>query len=212
MISGDHLYTARHVAMNVGILSQEEADQKHVCMTGEEFRQEVGGVHKVTDKDGKEKEEVVNKLNFKHIANRLRVMARATPEDKHALVVGLRDLGCVVAVTGEGINDVKALRASNIGLAMGSGCEMAKEASDLILMDDNFGSTMNAVMWGRNIFNNIRKFLVFQVTVNISCLAIIVVGAIIFGESPFSVIQLLWINMIMDTLAALALATEPPPP
>ncbi len=151
-------------------------------------------------------------MNFKHIANRLRVMARATPEDKHALVVGLRDLSCTVAVTGDGINDVKALRAANIGLAMGSGCEIAKESADLILMDDNFGSTMNAVMWGRNIFNNIRKFLQFQLTITIAILAIILVASILFGEAPFSVIQLLWINMVMDTLAALALATEPPHP
>ena len=185
MISGDNLHTAKACAIKVGILAPEEAEQEHVCMTGSDFRREVGGLETVIDKDGNERVEVKHKQAFKHVANRLRVMARATPEDKHVLIAGLRDLGCVVAVTGDGINDVGALRASNVGFAMGSGCEIAKDAADMILMDDNFASTMSAVMWGRNIFNNIRKFLQFQLTVNISCLATIFVCATIFGDSPF---------------------------
>ncbi len=212
MISGDNLLTAKAVAIECKILAPEEQEQKHVCMTGEEFRSEVGGLHTVEDKNGRMKQEVINKQNFKHIANRLRVLARATPEDKHIFVVGMRDLDCAVAVTGEGINDIHALRAANVGLTMGSACEIAKDASDIILMDDNFSSSVSSVMWGRNIFQNIRKFLQFQLTVNVSCLSIVLLCCLIFGESPFSVIQLLWINLIMDTLAALALATEPPHP
>ena len=154
MISGDNMLTARACAIKVGILSADEADQEYVCMTGDEFRNAVGGLEKADEKCKVNDMEV-----FKHVANRLRVLSRATPDDKHAFITGLKQLGCVVAVTGDGINDVGALRASNVGFAMGTGCETAKDASDMILMDDNFSSTISAVLWGRNIFDNIRKFL-----------------------------------------------------
>ena len=209
MISGDNILTAKSVAIKAGIIMNEDAEQEYVCMTGEEFRNEVGGLTYAEDSDKPIIEDIDR---FKHIASKLRVMARATPEDKHTLVVGLKQLGCVVSVTGDGINDVGALKAANVGFSMGSGCEIAKDAADMVLMDDNFSSAMSAVLWGRNIFNNIRKFLQYQITVNLAVLAIIFVNAAIYGDSPFPVIQLLWINMLMDTLAALALATEPPPP
>ncbi len=207
MVSGDNINTAKSVAIKAGILRNEDAEQRDVCMSGEEFRNEVGGLVQTDEGDHFE---VANMDRFKHIANKLRVLARATPEDKHTLVVGLKQLGNCVSVTGDGINDVKALKEADVGFAMGSNCEMAKDASDMVLMNDNFAATMDAVSWGRNIFQNIRKFLQFQLTVNVGCLGTIFVSAAIYGESPFSIIQLLWINMIMDTLAALALATEPP--
>lgn len=115
-----------------------------------------------------------------------------------------------VVVTGDGINDVKAIQSATVGLAMGSGCSAAKEVSDMILTGDDFEATLRSVMWGRNIYHNIGRFLQFQVTVNISCLFTVAFGSIWLMESPLSAVQLLWINLIMDTFAAFALSTEPP--
>lgn len=115
-------------------------------------------------------------------------MGRAIPYDKHLLVVGLKELGKNVAVTGDGINDVDALKAADVGFAMGSGVSIAKDAADMILISDNFEATMNAVMWGRNIYQNVRKFLQFQVTVNFSVLLIIFIGAVFKGQSPFNAV------------------------
>lgn len=119
-------------------------------------------------------------------------------------------MGQIVAATGEGINDIDALKNSDVGLAMGSGCAAAKLASDLILTDNDFESSIRAIMWGRNIHHNVSRFLQFQVTTNISAMLIIFVGLIFFAESPLNAVQLLWINLIMDTFAAIALSTEPP--
>jgi len=128
-------------------------------MPAEEFRKLVGEVRKETDGEGNFKMIIQNKKEFQQIAVRLRVLARAVPKDKNLLVVGLKELGRAVAVTGDGINDVDALRNANVGFAMGSGCSMAKDASDMILTEDNFEATMKAVMWGRNIYDNIRRFI-----------------------------------------------------
>ncbi len=212
MVSGDNLETARAVAIKAGIISEEESKQKYACMPAEEFRKLVGEVRKEADSEGNVRMIIQNKKEFQQIAVRLRVLARAVPKDKNLLVVGLKELGRAVAVTGDGINDVDALRNASVGFAMGSGCSVAKDASDMILIDDNFEATMKAVMWGRNIYDNIRRFIQFQVTVNFSCLAVEFFGAAIMGEVPLSAVQLLWINLIMDTFAALALASEKPHP
>ena len=146
--------------------------------------------------------------NFKKIVTDLRVLARSRPLDKYALVLGLRHLENVVAVTGDGTNDAPALKKADIGFAMGiAGTEVAKEASGIILLDDNFSSIVTAMKWGRNIFDSIRKFLQFQLTVNFVALVMAFVGGAVLRESPLNPIQMLWVNLIMDTLASLALAT-----
>lgn len=148
---------------------------------------------------------------FDRIADRLEVLARSQPNDKHALVLGLRQRGAIVAVTGDGVNDAPALKCADVGFAMGiAGKEVTKRAADIILLDDNFESIVKACKWGRNIYDNIQRFLQFQLTVNLVAVATALVGAIALKESPLTAIQLLWVNLIMDTFAALALATEPP--
>lgn len=118
----------------------------------------------------------------------MKVLARAIPYDKHLLVVGLKELGKAVAVTGDGINDVDALRSADVGFSMGSGCSVAKDASDMILTDDNFDSTMKAVMWGRNIYLNVRRFIQFQLTVNFTALVVVFLSALIKGYPCLSII------------------------
>jgi P-type Ca2+ transporter type 2C len=139
-------------------------------------------------------------------------MGRSVPYDKYVLAVGLKELGKTIACTGEGINDVDALRCADVGFAMGSGCSVAKDAADMVITSDNFEGTMMAVMWGRNIYANVRKFIQFQVTCNLSVLAIVFLGVALKGTPPLSVVQLLWLNLVMDTFAAIALGSERPHP
>jgi HAD ATPase, P-type, family IC len=156
---------------------------------------------------------VKNQGQFDQFVDTLQVMARSAPTDKHLLVTGLMERHQVVAVTGDGTNDGPALAKSNVGFAMGiTGTSVAKDASDIVLMDDNFVSIVKAVMWGRNVYDSIRKFLQFQLTVNVGALLISFVSAVLLSESPLQPVQLLWVNLIMDTFAALALATELPTP
>jgi len=152
------------------------------------------------------------------------VLSRASAVHKFKLVAGLkkfnykaqdpeeRRIGRKVAVTGDGINDVPALKLSDVGMSMNDGSVAAKEVSSIILTENDFEATLKAVMWGRNIFQNISRFLQFQVTVNVSVLVVIFVGTITFGQPPLNAVQLLWLNLIMDTFAALSLSTEPPLP
>lgn len=154
---------------------------------------------------------ISNLAAFESIVENLEVLARSQPTDKYALVLGLKALGSVVAVTGDGTNDAPALRKADVGFAMGlTGKEVAKQASDIVLLDDNFESIVRAVKWGRNIYDNIRRFLQFQLTVNVVAVVTAFVGAVVLRSSPLNAVQLLWINLIMDALASLALATEPP--
>lgn len=142
---------------------------------------------------------------------KLKVLARSTPEDKYMLVTGLKDEGSVVAVTGDGTNDAPALKKADVGFAMGiTGTKVAIEASDITLLDDNFASIVTAVKWGRNIYTNVRKFLQFQLTVNVVAMFIVFIGGVALNDPPLTSVQMLWVNLIMDTFAALALATEPP--
>lgn len=138
-------------------------------------------------------------------------MARSRPEDKYALVTGLIERDNVVAVTGDGTNDAPALKKADVGFAMGiAGTEVARQAADIILIDDNFKSIVAAVMWGRNIYDCIKKFLQFQLTVNIVAVLITLIGSAVIKQEIVTPLHLLWLNLIMDTFASLALATEPP--
>ena len=156
-----------------------------------------------------------NELNddeLKQQLPRLRILARARPLDKYRLVRLLQELGEVVAVTGDGTNDAPALKKADVGLAMGiAGTEVAKEASKIVLLDDSFATIVRAVQWGRSLYENIQRFIQFQLTINVSALTIAFLGILLFDvKAPFTVLQLLWINVIMDTLASIALCSEPP--
>ena len=223
MVTGDNKDTAKAIARECHIYSN---DSQRV-MEGVEFAQICGGVvcrncrTAICDcvRDSRKakpgqlvREDVVKDLKaFSEIAEHLVVLARSRPEDKYTLVTGLKELGHVVAVTGDGTNDAPALKKADIGFAMGiAGTEMAKEAASIILMNDNFASVVQAVKWGRNIYDNIKRFLQFQLTVNVVAVVCAVVGAFTIKQSPLTAVQMLWVNLIMDTLASLALATEPP--
>ncbi len=139
----------------------------------------------------------------------IRVIARALPSDKSRLVRLAQELDLVAGMTGDGVNDSPALKKADVGFAMGGGTEVAKEASDIVILDDNFNSIDRAILYGRTIFNSIRKFIVFQLTINVSAVLISFICPLIGIDNPLSVIQILWVNLVMDTLAALAFGGEP---
>ncbi|XP_022080452.1 plasma membrane calcium-transporting ATPase 2-like isoform X2 [Acanthaster planci] len=204
MVTGDNVNTARSIATKCGILTPGE---DFLVLEGKEFNR------KIRDRFGKVQQRLLDK-----IWPNLRVLARSSPTDKHTLVKGIIDSKLsrnreVVAVTGDGTNDAPALKKADVGFAMGiAGTDVAKEASDIILTDDNFRSIVKAVMWGRNVYDSISKFLQFQLTVNLVAVIVAFTGAFLTGDSPLRAIQMLWVNLIMDSFASLALATELPTP
>ena len=199
MVTGDNKATAISIARKAGIYgtvySGPAKGTGGLAIEGNLFR-----------------EFAKSEARMNQILPRLQVLARASPLDKQILVAALMKRGEVVAVTGDGTNDAPALKNANVGFAMNSGTEVAKKASDVVILDDNFRSIVTALKWGRNVNDNICKFIQFQTTVNVAAVFIAFVGAIVSGnnESPLKPVQLLWLNLIMDTMAALALATEPP--
>ncbi|XP_073416860.1 plasma membrane calcium-transporting ATPase 4 isoform X1 [Dendrobates tinctorius] len=202
MVTGDNINTARAIATKCGILLPGE---DFLCLEGKEFNT------LIRNEKGEVEQEKLDK-----VWPSLRVLARSSPTDKHTLVKGIIDSTVVeqrqvVAVTGDGTNDGPALKKADVGFAMGiAGTDVAKEASDIILTDDNFTSIVKAVMWGRNVYDSISKFLQFQLTVNVVAVIVAFTGACITQDSPLKAVQMLWVNLIMDTFASLALATEPP--
>ncbi|XP_078170730.1 calcium-transporting ATPase 5, plasma membrane-type-like [Carex rostrata] len=191
MVTGDNIKTAKAIALECGILTDPEATEP-TLIEGTVFR-------------------VLSDAEREEVAEKISVMGRSSPNDKLLLVKALRNRGHVVAVTGDGTNDAPALHEADIGLSMGiQGTEVAKESSDIIILDDNFSSVVKVVRWGRSVYANIQKFIQFQLTVNVAALVINVVAAVSTGNVPLNAVQLLWVNLIMDTLGALALATEPP--
>lgn len=192
IVTGDTPATAREIARRIG-LWHDETDSSRNEMTGVEFAA-------MSD------EELLERVQA------LKIMSRARPLDKQRLVRLLQRKGEIVAVTGDGTNDAPALNFANVGLSMGSGTSVAKDASDITLLDDSFTSIASAVMWGRSLYRNIQRFVLFQLTINFAAIIVVFVGSIFGTEMPLTVVQILWVNIIMDTFAALAMASLPPNP
>lgn len=159
MISGDHFETAKSVAIKAGILNKEDLAEENCIMTGEKFRNLCGAVSKERNIDGEDEYVLENQNGFNEIYQNLKVLARATANDKHAFVVGLKNQNRKVSVTGDGINDIEAIEFADVGLAVGSGCSKIKDVASLILVDDDFEASLKAVMWGRNIYHNVSRFI-----------------------------------------------------
>ena len=191
IVTGDTVATAMEIARQCGILSPLTSLPSPLTITGAEFAA-------LSDEEALER------------IKELKVMSRARPTDKQRLVSLLQQRGEVVAVTGDGTNDAPALNRAHVGLSLGSGTSVAKQASDITLIDDSFSSIVHAVMWGRSLYKNIQRFVFFQLIVNVAALLLVLCGGFIGTEMPLTITQILWVNLIMDTLAAMALASLPP--
>ena len=189
IVTGDAPGTAKEIGRQLGLWKPEDTDEN--ILIGTELAS-------MSD------EELKNRLP------KVKIISRARPNDKERAVRILKELDYIVAVTGDGTNDAPALNAANVGLSMGDGTAVAKEASDMTIIDNSFSTIANAVMWGRSLYKNIKRFILFQMTVNVAACLIVLIGAFIGEESPLTVTQMLWVNLIMDTFAALALASLPP--
>ncbi len=191
IVTGDTVGTAREIGRQTGLWTAADGEQN--IITGPEFAA-------LTDEELQQR------------AANLKIIARARPLDKRRLVEALQRRGEVVAVTGDGTNDAPALKAAHVGLSMGDGTSVAKEASDITIIDNSFSSIGRAVMWGRSLYQNIQRFILFQLTVNVSACVVVLIGSFVGTEPPLTVTQMLWVNLIMDTFAAMALASLPPSP
>lgn len=189
IVTGDTPGTAKEIARQIGLWTADDPDSR--IITGPEFEQ-------------------LDQRQLLERVNDIKIIARARPMDKKRLVEALQQTGNVVAVTGDGTNDAPALKAAHVGLSMGDGTSVAKEASDITIIDNSFTSIGRAVMWGRSLYQNIQRFILFQMTVNVAACLIVLAGAFMGTESPLTVTQMLWVNLIMDTFAAMALASLPP--
>lgn len=189
MVTGDNAVTAGEIAHQAGLVSSKE---KAIALTGAEFET-------MTDEEAKS---IIGNSDFK-------ILSRAKPNDKARLVCLLQELGEVVAVTGDGTNDAPALKKAQVGLSMGDGTARAKEASDITIIDNSFASINTAILWGRSLYLNIRRFIIFQMTINVAACLIVLYGAFMGLDSPLNVTQMLWVNLIMDTFAAMALSSLP---
>ena len=189
IVTGDTPGTAREIARQIGIWT--DSDTAECIITGPDFEA-------LSDEEAAKR------------ANSLKIMCRARPTDKQRLVQLLQKEDAVVAVTGDGTNDAPALKAAQVGLSMGDGTSVAKEASDITIIDNSFGSIVKSVMWGRSLYRNIQRFLLFQLTINVAACLIVLLGSLLGKDSPLTITQMLWVNLIMDTFAAGALASLPP--
>ena len=212
IVSGDHKDSAMNVAIDVGLIVDKNATDDNI-IKGSDLKDKLSDLMTLENGSWKFNSPASIK-EFKHeILQVYIVVYRADPEVKLMFTSAIKEAGTIVGVTGEGLNDAEALAEANLGFAMGEdGCSAAKDKADIILTDDNFVSVVNAIRWGRNMQDNTRKFIQFQLTVNISCLTFVILSVVTLGFSPFSIFQLLWINLVMDILAAIAFATEHPHP
>lgn len=209
MVTGDNITTAKAIAVNCGIITEAEKSDPRVCVEGPEFYKMMGGLLD----ENEETERIKNMKKFIEYMPYVKVMARSRPEDKYLLVTGLKNNGATVAVTGDGTNDAPALKKADVGFGMFlTGTDTCKNAADILILDDSFNSVVSACSWGRNVYDNIQRFLQFQLTVNVNALLTVLIASLTTGETPLHAIQLLWVNLIMDSFAALALATEAPKP
>ncbi len=190
IVTGDTPGTAKEIGRQIGLWDDSRDSDRNI-ITGTEFAELTDG-------------------ELRKRVGDLKIIARARPMDKKRLVEALQANNEVVAVTGDGTNDAPALKAAHVGLSMGDGTSVAKEASDITIVDNSFSSIGRAVMWGRSLFQNIQRFILFQMTVNVAACLIVLAGAFMGTESPLTVTQMLWVNLIMDTFAAMALASLPP--
>ncbi|MDE5633251.1 MAG: HAD-IC family P-type ATPase, partial [Muribaculaceae bacterium] len=190
IVTGDTPGTAKEIGRQIGLWNDAEDSERNI-ITGAEFAE-------LTDEQ------------LRGCVEDFKIIARARPMDKKRLVEALQANNEVVAVTGDGTNDAPALKAAHVGLSMGDGTSVAKEASDITIIDNSFASIGRAVMWGRSLYRNIQRFILFQMTVNVAACFIVLAGAFMGMESPLTVTQMLWVNLIMDTFAAMALASLPP--
>lgn len=237
LVSNDLKQTVEQVALKSGIITEDCKDNKYAIMSGADFAAEVGGIVEDNIADDLNYFTVENMVKFEEISKELKVLYRATSDHKEILVLGLKTLriqkirdeiskledikkmrnmmdneASKIVVTGEGVNDVQALTTAQVGIAMSDGVSSAKNAAQLVLTSNNFRSVLQSVLWGRNIYQNVTRFLQFQITVNLSCILVVFIGVFFYSEMPMSSAQLLWINLIMDVIAAIALGTEPPMP
>ncbi len=216
MITGDNVETARAIAFDIGLVDRRDAPidtADAVVLTSPKFNElhaqlsELKKSGDLPENESRQRDALTRQLT------NLRVLARARPLDKYKMVELLQSQEQVVAVTGDGTNDAPALKKADVGLAMGiAGTEVAKEASKIVLLDDAFSTIVKAVHWGRSLYENIQRFIQFQLTINVSALTIAFLGPFFGVRPPFTVLQLLWINVIMDTFASIALCSEPPRP
>jgi len=218
ILSGDHKDVVIHMMNQLEMPTTHDEDNEdsyQAVFSGEEIRQRMDGmfaVKLVDDCKVIEFESSEMQTKFKQLRKQVRAVYRCTPDVKELFLAGLSQL-TTCAVTGHLAGDVPAIKQASVGFTLGKcGCDLARASGDVIILDDDFNSVYNAVQWGRNLFDNCRKFIQFQLTVNISCIWIVLLGGISLGQSPFSVLELLWINLIMDVLAAIALSSEAPLP
>lgn len=217
IISGDHKMNVMCTAKRLGFTDDLYDDT--ICMPADDLLAQLEDLMiEVEDtEEGRGKtftfRNKESKSRFKKMKNNVVLVYRATPKLKHMFVCAFRQSNSTIGVTGEGLSDSRALSEANVGFTMGEdGCAAAKDHADIILMNDNFHTVITAIRWGRNIQDNVRKFIQFQMTVNFSCMCFVLSSSLILGHSPFNIVQLLWINLVMDVLAAIAFATENPHP
>lgn len=213
IVSGDNVETVKQIAIESKLIDAEVADMENVCMDAAVFREMIGGIKEVAENTF----EPGNQAAFDALVNEnnphaLKVLGRASAEDKLLLAAAIKGQGKKIGLVGEGLNDVKAFKFADISFSMGTGVALARESSSMVLVTDEFESSIRGVMWGRNIYNNVRRFLQFQITANFTVLVITLIGVIALTEAPLNPTMLLYVNLIMDVLGALALTTQPPVP